>query len=265
MADAGEGAKTILRVEGVTSGYGAVSVLRNLSVKVEAGEIVAVLGTNGAGKSTLLKTIVGLLRPTAGRILLGEEDVTKVPPESMAGKGVVLVPEGRQLFGEMTVRENLILGAYTHRRERSAREQELERVVDLFPVLGERLGSRAADLSGGQQQMVAVGRGMMARPSLLLLDEPSLGLAPLVTKEMFESFEKLRDGGITVMIVEQQAMQTLKMSDRAYVIERGQIIVEGTAEKVIDEDQVRSAYLGLEVAGAAAPSNSDQAGQCPEP
>ncbi len=243
-------ARTILRVEGVDSGYGAVSVLRNLSVQVDAGEIVAVLGTNGAGKSTLLKTIVGLLRPTAGKITLGEEDVTKVPPEAMAGKGVVLVPEGRQLFGEMTVRENLILGAYAHRRQRSNRAEELERVVDLFPVLGERMGSRAADLSGGQQQMVAVGRGMMARPSLLLLDEPSLGLAPLVTKEMFESFEKLRDTGITVMIVEQQAMLTLRMSDRAYVLERGQIIVEGTADKVIDEDQVRSAYLGLDVAAA---------------
>jgi branched-chain amino acid transport system ATP-binding protein len=242
--------RTILRVEGVDSGYGAVSVLRNLSLQVDAGEIVAVLGTNGAGKSTLLKTIVGLLRPTAGRITLGDEDVTKVAPEAMAGKGVVLVPEGRQLFGEMTVRENLILGAYAHRRQRSSREEELERVVDLFPVLGERMGSRAADLSGGQQQMVAVGRGMMARPSLLLLDEPSLGLAPLVTKEMFESFETLRAAGITVMIVEQQAMLTLKMSDRAYVLERGQIIVEGTAEKVIDEDQVRSAYLGLDVAAA---------------
>jgi branched-chain amino acid transport system ATP-binding protein len=259
MTDATAGAKTVLAVEGITSGYGQVSVLRDLSLKVEAGEIVAVLGTNGAGKSTLLKTIVGLLRPTAGRIMLGDDDVTKVPPESMAGKGVVLVPEGRQLFGEMTVKENLILGAYAHRRERGNREAELERVVDLFPVLGERMGSRAADLSGGQQQMVAVGRGMMARPSLLLLDEPSLGLAPLVTKEVFEAFEKLRDAGMTVMIVEQQAMLTLKMSDRAYVIERGQIIVEGTAEKVIDEDQVRSAYLGLDVAAAGA-GNSDQPG-----
>jgi branched-chain amino acid transport system ATP-binding protein len=253
------GAKTVLRVEGVSSGYGAVSVLRNLSMKVDAGEIVAVLGTNGAGKSTLLKTIVGLLRPTAGRVMLGDEDVSKVPPESMAGKGVVLVPEGRQLFGEMTVRENLILGAYAHRR-RSNRAEEIERVVDLFPVLGERMRSRAADLSGGQQQMVAVGRGMMAKPSLLLLDEPSLGLAPLVTREMFETFEKLREGGITVMIVEQQAMQTLKMSDRAYVIERGQIIVEGTAESVIDEDQVRSAYLGLDVAAAGSGGDADRAG-----
>lgn len=252
--------KTVLEVEGISSGYGAVTVLRDLSLKVEAGEIVAVLGTNGAGKSTLLKTIVGLLRPTAGRITLGEEDVTKVPPESMAGKGVVLVPEGRQLFGEMTVRENLTLGAYTHRRDRSSREQEIERVVDLFPMLGKRMGSRAADLSGGQQQMLAVGRGMMARPSLLLLDEPSLGLAPLVTKEMFETFEKLRDTGITVMIVEQQAMQTLQMADRAYVIERGQIIVEGTAESVIDEDQVRSAYLGLDVAAVAGGGDENHSG-----
>jgi branched-chain amino acid transport system ATP-binding protein len=251
--------KTVLEVEGVSSGYGAVTVLRNLSMKVEAGEIVAVLGTNGAGKSTLLKTIVGLLRPTAGRVMLGDEDVSRVPPEAMAGRGVVLVPEGRQLFGEMTVRENLILGAYAHRRRRSDREAEIERVVALFPVLGERMRSRAAELSGGQQQMVAVGRGMMARPSLLLLDEPSLGLAPLVTKEMFETFEKLRESGITVMIVEQQAMQTLQMSDRAYVIERGQIIVEGTAESVIDEDQVRSAYLGLDVA-AAGGGDADRAG-----
>jgi branched-chain amino acid transport system ATP-binding protein len=245
-----------LRVEGVTAGYGVVSVLRDLSLHVDPGEIVAVLGTNGAGKSTLLKTIVGLLRPTAGRVLLGEEDVSRVPPESMAGKGVVLVPEGRQLFGEMTVRENLILGAYSRRRrDRESREEDLEHVLELFPVLGERLRSTAADLSGGQQQMLAVGRGMMAHPSILLLDEPSLGLAPIVTREMFETFEKLRAGGITVMIVEQQAIQTLRLSDRAYVIERGRIIVEGTSDKVIDEDEVRSAYLGLAVSDAKGPND----------
>ncbi len=248
--------KAALRVEGVTAGYGVVSVLRDLSLHVDPGEIVAVLGTNGAGKSTLLKTIVGLLRPTAGRVLLGEEDVSRVPPESMAGKGVVLVPEGRQLFGEMTVRENLILGAYSRRRrDRESREEDLERVLELFPVLGERLRSPAADLSGGQQQMLAVGRGMMAHPSILLLDEPSLGLAPIVTREMFETFEKLRAGGITVMIVEQQAIQTLRLSDRAYVIERGRIIVEGTSDKMIDEDEVRSAYLGLAVSDAKGPND----------
>jgi branched-chain amino acid transport system ATP-binding protein len=260
VTNGANGAKTVLEVEGVSSGYGAVTVLRNLSLKVEAGEIVAVLGTNGAGKSTLLKTIVGLLRPTAGTISFDGDDVTKVAPESMASRGVVLVPEGRQLFGEMTVRENLILGAYTHKRERSHREEEIERVVDLFPILGEKMRQKAAELSGGQQQMVAVGRGMMAKPSLLMLDEPSLGLAPLVTREMFETFEKLRDSGITVMIVEQQAMLTLKLADRAYVVERGQIIVEGTADKLIDEDRVRSAYLGLDVAGVAAADNQNHAG-----
>jgi branched-chain amino acid transport system ATP-binding protein len=255
------GTKTVLEVEGVSSGYGAVTVLRNLSLKVETGEIVAVLGTNGAGKSTLLKTIVGLLRPTAGTITFDGDDVTKVAPESMASRGVVLVPEGRQLFGEMTVRENLILGAYTHRRQRSEREQEIERVVELFPILGEKMRQTAAELSGGQQQMVAIGRGMMAKPALLMLDEPSLGLAPLVTREMFETFEKLRDSGITVMIVEQQAMLTLKLADRAYVVERGQIIVEGTADALIDEDRVRSAYLGLDVTAAdvtAVAENGDQ-------
>jgi branched-chain amino acid transport system ATP-binding protein len=238
-----------LKVEGIAAGYGVVSVLRDLSLTVEPGEIVAVLGTNGAGKSTLLKTIVGLLRPTAGRIMLGEEEVSGTAPEAMAGKGLVLVPEGRQLFGEMTVRENLLLGAYSRRR-RGDRDADLERVLGLFPVLKDRMNSAAADLSGGQQQMVAVGRGLMAHPSILLLDEPSLGLAPLVTKEMFETFERLREAGITVMIVEQQAMLTLRLADRAYVLDRGQIVMKGTAEKLLDEDQVRSAYLGLD--GAAA-------------
>jgi branched-chain amino acid transport system ATP-binding protein len=252
-----EGRAAALRVEGVTAGYGVVSVLRDLSLHVDPGEIVAVLGTNGAGKSTLLKTIVGLLRPTAGQVLLGDEDVSRTPPESMASKGVVLVPEGRQLFGEMTVRENLILGAYSRRRrQRESREQDLERVVELFSVLGERMRSRAANLSGGQQQMLAIGRGMMAHPSILLLDEPSLGLAPIVTREVFETFEILRGGGITVMLVEQQAMLTLKLSDRAYVLERGRIVVEGTSQEVIDEDQVRSAYLGLNVTAAGAQGDS---------
>jgi branched-chain amino acid transport system ATP-binding protein len=247
---AAQAARAGLAVDGVTAGYGIVSVLREVSLRVEPGEIVAVLGTNGAGKSTLLKSIVGLLRPSAGRVVLGEEEVTGSSPEQMTRRGVVLVPEGRQLFGEMTVRENLILGAYAHRRDRGARERELERVLELFPVLGERMNSRAGDLSGGQQQMLAVGRGMMARPSILLLDEPSLGLAPLVTKEMFETFASLRDAGLTVVIIEQQAMLTLQLADRAYVLERGRIIVEGVADELIDDDRVRSAYLGLDVGAA---------------
>jgi branched-chain amino acid transport system ATP-binding protein len=236
-----------LELAGVSAGYGVVGVLREVSLHVASGEIVAVLGANGAGKTTLLKTAVGLLSPTSGTITAAGIDATKLSTEEITRLGVVLVPEGRQLFYDMTVRENLLLGGFTHRRDRSGRDQAMERVTSLFPVLGERMNSMAAQLSGGQQQMVAVGRALMGRPSILLMDEPSLGLAPLVTKEMFEVFQTLREGGVTLLIVEQQALMTLELADRAYVLERGRIIASGPSSQLIDDPSIRSSYLGLQI------------------
>lgn len=240
-----------LRIDGITSGYGVVTVLREVSLRVGRGEIVAILGANGAGKSTLLKSVVGLVRPTAGRVALDGDDITGRPPETMTRTGLVLVPEGRQLFSSMTVRENLLLGAYALGRD--GRDESLGRVFDLFPVLKERQAQKAAGLSGGQQQMLAIGRGLMARPEMLLLDEPSLGLAPLVIKEVFETLEQLRSAGVTILIVEQNVAMTLELADRAYVLERGRVAVDGSATELSRDPRIQSAYLGLDVTVATSP------------
>jgi branched-chain amino acid transport system ATP-binding protein len=241
MSDADR--KQYLRLHDVTSGYGGVTVLRDVSLDVAEGEIVAILGANGAGKSTLLKTVVGLLAPTSGTVEAHGEDITGCTPETITRKQVVLVPEGRQLFDTMTVKENLTLGGYT--QPKSNRAGDLKRVFELFPILEERLGQRASSMSGGQRQMVALGRALMARPKLLLLDEPSLGLAPLIIKETFETLAKLRDDGVTILIVEQNAMMTLQLADRAYVLERGRIAMEGRADELAKDPRVREAYLGV--------------------
>ena len=240
-----------LSIKGVTSGYGVVTVLRDVSIDVAEGEIVAILGANGAGKSTLLKTIVGLLRPTSGVIEAHGVDITGNSPESITRRQVVLVPEGRQLFDSMTVKENLFLGGYT--QPKSNRQEDLDHVFELFPILRERLGQKASSLSGGQRQMVALGRALMARPSVLMLDEPSLGLAPLIIKETFETLEKLRASGVTILIVEQNVLLTLQMADRAYVLERGRVSMEGPADEIAKDPRVRKAYLGLDAGGAETP------------
>ena len=236
--------KSFLRVQGVTSGYGGVTVLRDVSLDVAEGEIVAILGANGAGKSTLLKTIIGLLHPTSGTIEAHGEDITGSSPEVITRKQVSLVPEGRQLFDTMTVKENLQLGGYT--QPKSNRQEDMARVFELFPILEERITQKASSLSGGQRQMVALGRALMARPTLLLLDEPSLGLAPLIIKETFETLATLRDAGVTILIVEQNAMMTLALADRAYVLERGSVSMEGPADELAKDPRVRQAYLGLD-------------------
>ena len=237
-----------LVVEGITSGYGHVTVLREVSLRVGSREIVAILGSNGAGKSTMLKTIVGLLRPTTGDILVNGKRMTGSRPERVAAAGVVLVPEGRQLFAGMSVADNLTLGAYGNRAGRRA---ALERVHELFPILRERASQLAGSMSGGQQQMVAIGRGLMAQPDVLLLDEPSLGLAPVVLQQVFDALTTLREQGMTILIVEQNAMATLAFADRGYVLERGRVLTEGTAERLRTDDRVRSAYLGLDVTVAS--------------
>jgi branched-chain amino acid transport system ATP-binding protein len=248
-----------LRVHRLTGGYGDVTVLRGISLEVAAGEIVAILGANGAGKTTLLRTVVGLLRPKSGTVEANGVDITGRKTEAITRQSVVLVPEGRQLFHSMTVLENLILGGYT--RPRSERGPNMERVFDLFPILKERQSQKASSLSGGQRQMVALGRALMARPTLLLLDEPSLGLAPLVIKETFDTLARLRDDGVTILIVEQNAAMTLGLADRAYVLTRGRVSMQGPAAELAADPRVQQAYLGARTAISprAEPSHRDGA------
>ena len=237
-------AEPLLLVEGLRAGYGRIEVLLGIDLAVGRGEIVALIGANGAGKSTALGVISGLLAPRAGRVTFGGRDITGRPAEELVGLGLSHVPERRQLFGTLTVEENLLLGAYARRHDRAGLRADLERVYALFPILRERRQQRAGTLSGGQGQMLALGRGLMARPSLLLLDEPSLGLAPLVAREIFATVADLRDAGTTVLLVEQNALMALAVANRGYVIQTGQIVLADTAAKLRANEMVRKAYLG---------------------
>lgn len=235
-------AAPLLSVREVCAGYGRVPVLRDVSLHVSEGEVVTLIGANGAGKSTLLKSIVGLVRPLAGSVHFAGTDVTRVPPERMVGRGVALVPEGRMLFGPMSVRDNLLLGAHG----RGARHvgEALRRAFELFPVLEQRLEQRAETLSGGEQQMLAVARALMSQPRLLLLDEPSLGLAPKVIAEIFAALDHLRAGGLTVLLVEQDVQVALKHADRGYVLRTGRIEAEGPAADLLADAGIKTIYLG---------------------
>jgi branched-chain amino acid transport system ATP-binding protein len=253
-ASAGAGESPVLRLRNVDSGYGSLKVLRHVSLHVSQGEIVCIIGANGAGKTTLLHTIVGLLRAQAGEICFAGRDITGARTEAIARGGCSLVPEGRQLFAPMTVHENLLLGA-TPRSQRAAdvtATEDLERVFSLFPRLQERGKQLAGTLSGGEQQMLALGRALMARPTLILLDEPSMGLAPLVVKEIFATIEKLREAGNTVLLVEQNARAALKIANRGYVLENGRIMLEETAESLLANRDVERAYLGRDLDAEAA-------------
>jgi branched-chain amino acid transport system ATP-binding protein len=234
--------RTILAVEGVHAGYGRVSVIRGIDLRVAEGELVTLIGANGAGKSTLLKVLVGLVPPSAGTIRFFDRDISRIRPEQTVKAGLALVPEGRMLFGPMTVEDNLELGAHT--TDRDGRDAALERVFELFPVLEERRTQTAATLSGGEQQMLAVGRALMARPRLLLLDEPSLGLAPKVIKEIFVALDRLKEEGMTILLVEQDARLALKHADRGYVMRTGAIALAGNAADLLADDDVRLIYLG---------------------
>ena len=233
----------MLTLEDITAGYGGVEVLHGLSLRVEHGEVVALIGANGAGKTTTLRTIMGIVRPSSGRVLVDDADVTGARPHRMVRNGVVMVAEDRELFGDLSVRENLVMGAYTRTRDEVA--ATLDEVHALFPVLADRAEQHAETLSGGEQQMLAIGRALMARPRLLLLDEPSLGLAPQLVETVFDVVTAVRDRGITVLIVEQNASRTLRLVDRAYVIESGEIVLDGAGEELLDDQRVRSAYLGV--------------------
>lgn len=240
----------MLEVERVEVSYGALSALHGVSLKVGRGEMVALVGPNGAGKSTLLKAITGLLRPRAGMIRWDGEALSPQPPERIVERGIALVPEGRRLFARMSVRENLELGAFTKaaQRERSA---QLERVYSIFPRLRERERQLAGSLSGGEQQMLALGRALMGLPRLLLLDEPSLGLAPRVAESIFSVLAELHREGMSLLIVEQNVQVVLALAQRAYVLEGGKIVAEGEAPRLLEDDHIRAAYLGPLVRGGS--------------
>ena len=235
---------SLLEINNIDVFYGDVQVVFDLSLKVEKGEVVSIIGGNGAGKSTLLKTISGLLPTTAGKIVFDGAPIQNAPPEDIVARGIVHVPEGRRLFSLMTVLDNLLVGAYNKRADGRA-EETLAQVYSLLPRLQERENQLAMTLSGGEQQMVAIGRGLMAMPHLLMLDEPSLGLAPLLIKDIFETVRKIADQGTTVLIVEQDVKHSLSLSDRGYVLEHGRVAMEGKAEALIDDPHVKEAYLGM--------------------
>jgi branched-chain amino acid transport system ATP-binding protein len=233
----------MLRVESLTAHYGRIPALRGITLEVSAGEIVGLVGSNGAGKSTTLAAIMGLLRPTSGSIAFEGESLVGMTPERVVRRGVALVPEGRGIFGTLTVAENLGLGA-TPRSDRNAVAEDLERTLDRFPILRTYYRSSAASLSGGEQQQLAIARALLSKPRLLLLDEPSLGLAPLVIDLVFEILAELRDSGVTILIVEQNAARAVELADRSYVLRTGAVAVEGDRETLLETTDFAAAYLG---------------------
>jgi branched-chain amino acid transport system ATP-binding protein len=243
-AAGGDGAP-LLSVEDLAVAYGPVRALRGVSLEVRRGEVVAVLGPNGAGKSTLLRAIAGVVPPASGRVVHAGERIDGLSPEDVVRRGIALVPEGRMVFPGLTVRENLLVGAIS-RRDAAGIAEDLEGILGMFPVLGERAGQLAGTLSGGEQQMLAIGRALMSRPSLLLLDEPSLGLAPIVVDRVFELIAGLRERGVTVLLVEQNVHRALELADRGYVLAVGRVALSGTGEELRGaEGGLHRAYLGI--------------------
>ncbi|ANB03789.1 ABC transporter ATP-binding protein [Ectothiorhodospira sp. BSL-9] len=234
----------MLAIQGLVSSYGRIQVLHEVDLTIRRGEIVSLVGANGAGKSTLLMTLSGLQPVDAGRMTYEGEDLRRWPSHRRVAQGIVQVPEGRQVFRDMTVHDNLLMGAYTRGRGKEV-DQDLERVYGRFPILRQKQRQLAGMLSGGQQQMLVIGRALMARPRLLLLDEPSMGLAPLVVEEIFDIIRELNQEGITIFLVEQNAAQALSVSHRGYVLEAGKVVLEGRGEELLENEQVRAAYLGI--------------------
>jgi branched-chain amino acid transport system ATP-binding protein len=237
-------AEPLLAISGLAAGYGATEVLRDIDLAVVPGEIVAILGANGAGKSTLNRTISGVLRATRGTIRFAGSAIERETPAAIVGRGLIHVPEGRCVFPNLTVKENLDLGGY--RRARARRIQNRDRVFAIFPRLAERHAQRAGTLSGGEQQMLAIGRGLMAEPRLLILDEPSLGLSPLLVEELFALIRRLNDEGITLLLVEQNVMQSLEVASRAYILENGAFVLQGSSADIRENPKLKRAYLGLQ-------------------
>ena len=233
-----------LGINHLNASYGDIQALWGVSLKVDEGEIVALIGPNGAGKTTLLRTVAGLHQPLSGTVQLGNTTLHTLPAYRIVEQGVILVPEGRRLFGGLTVLENLELGAYSQ-RARDARFKTLKHVFELFPILAERQKQRANTMSGGQQQMLAIGRALMGLPRLLMLDEPSLGLAPMIVQNIFEIVKLMNDRGVTIFLVEQNARQALELAHRAYILEQGKVVGTGTGRELLRNNEVRKAYLGF--------------------
>lgn len=233
-----------LSVAGLSASYGVVPALNNINLKVEAGKICTIIGANGAGKSTLIKTICGLVRPTAGKVHLFDEDVTGLSPDRLVRKGLSVVPEGRRLFGEMSLLENLELGAFS-RNDAAAVKRDLERVLDLFPELRDRLATTTSTFSGGQQQMIAVARALMSMPKVLLLDEPTIGLAPAIVDRIAEIVTAIAATGVHVLLVEQNAETALAVAQYAYILESGAVVSEGATDVLAKSPEVQRAYLGV--------------------
>ena len=241
MAAAGE---VVLSVDGLVVNYGQVEALHGISLEVNRGEVVALIGSNGAGKSTTLRAVSGMIRPRAGRILFEGRDIAGLPSHEVVRLGLVHVPEARQIFANQSVRDNLILGAFQYQRNKAETAALLDRELKRFPLLGERQHQRAGTLSGGEQQMLAISRGLMARPKLLLLDEPSMGLAPLLVKQVAETVQQLNAEGVTILLVEQMATMALSVAQRAYVIQNGTVRIEGRSGQLARNPEVVRAYLG---------------------
>jgi len=235
----------ILRAEAISASYGRVKVLKDINMSVESGEIVCLVGANGAGKSTLLKVISGIVPAVSGKFLFEGQDITNKKPDFIVKAGLSHVPEGRQIFADLTVRQNLLLGSYVHKLPKQEMTRLFESVFELFPILKSRLMQKAGTMSGGEQQMLAICRGLMSQPKLLLLDEPSLGLAPLVVETILKIIQNLRSTGISILLVEQNVNAVLQISDRAYVMETGSIVAEGKARELMENDEIKKSYLGM--------------------
>ncbi len=235
--------KTLLEVRGLAVNYGGIKALKGVSLKVPEGEIVTLVGANGAGKSTTLRTISGLVKPAAGQVLLNGQSITGMNPQDIVKQGITMVPEGRHVFPDMTVRENLVIGAYLQ-TEKGQINADIDHVYQLFPRLKERHWQLAGTLSGGEQQMLAVGRAMMAHPRLMMMDEPSLGLAPMVVRDIFGIIRKLNEEGMTILLIEQNANAALRTAHYGYVLETGEVSLEGEGHSLLSNERVREAYLG---------------------
>ena len=239
----GDTRKAVLELRNVDTHYGPIQILHDVNVIVYPGEIVCLLGGNASGKTTTLKTILGYVEPTNGEVVLDGETISGLPTQEIVDRGISMVPENRRLFKRMTVRENLEIGAFL-RNDRRGIEEDMENIFELFPRVKERLNQRAGTLSGGEQQMVAVGRALMARPKVLLMDEPSMGLAPILVEQNFEIIQRINEEGTTVFVVEQNANMALSIADRGYVLQTGRIVLADTADNLIHDEQMRKAYLG---------------------
>lgn len=234
----------MLTLKSIHTYYGAIHALKGVSLHVRQGEIVTLVGANGAGKSTLVNTICGMSKPARGRIEFNGEPIEGIAPESIVRKGIALVPEGRQIFATLTVESNLLMGGFIHRNNPGQVREDMERLFERFPILKNRHRQLAGTLSGGEQQMLSIGRALMAKPRLLVLDEPSMGLAPLIVEEIYEVIRSLNGSGTTVLLVEQNAMGALAVAERAYVLETGRIVLSGKSDELLEHDDVQRAYLG---------------------